>query len=306
MLGLVCGTLFGGIHSIATFDMSGLVEGPSMVSPMDFPNTVINAPAGQLAIKSKLRGVNSTVCAGLSSGLYAINYAAEFLRFGRATYLMAGGMEEVCDETAMGFRKLGLQSPSGRVRPFETSHDGTAAGEGAALWMLETEETAAARGATPVLEICGFGASHDASDIIHFSAGAEGATAVILQALEESGIGPERIGCIVSSASGSPAGDDMEAKALHNAFGGHLDRIPVTAPKAAIGEAMGASGAFLAVAAGLALQRQEAPPTAGFTGSATGLKLSAAPRPFTGDYALVNAFSCDGNNASLVIRRWRN
>src|ERR1019366_6445436 len=91
-LGLVCGTLFGGVHSIATFDMSGLLEGPSMVSPMDFPNTVINAPAGQAAIKHKLRGVNSTICAGLSSGLYAINYAAEFLRFGRARYVMAGGM----------------------------------------------------------------------------------------------------------------------------------------------------------------------------------------------------------------------
>ncbi len=130
-LGLVCGTIFGGVHSIAAFDMSGLVEGPSMVSPMEFPNTVINAPAGQAAIKHKLRGVNSTICAGLSSGLYAINYAAEFLRFGRARYLMAGGMEEVCDEASMGFRKLGLQSQSGSVRPFGTGRDGTAAGEGA-------------------------------------------------------------------------------------------------------------------------------------------------------------------------------
>ena len=93
-LGLVCGTMFGGVHSIAAFDWSSIVEGPSLVSPMDFPNTVINAPAGQAAIKHKLRGVNSTVCAGLASGLYAINYAAEFLRFGRARWLMAGGMEE--------------------------------------------------------------------------------------------------------------------------------------------------------------------------------------------------------------------
>jgi len=305
-LGLVCGTLFGGIHSIATFDMSGLTEGPSMVSPMEFPNTVINAPAGQAAIKHHLRGVNSTICAGLSSGLYAIHYAAEFLRFNRARYLMAGGMEEVCDEAALGFRKLGLQSVSGSVRPFGAGHDGTAAGEGAALWMLETDRTAADRGATPLLEICGFGAAHDASDISHFSADAEGATAAILQALEETGIGPEQIACIVSGASGSPEGDDMEAKALRNAFGAHLDRIPVGAPKAAIGETMGASGAFCAIAAGIALQRQEAPPTAGFSTSASGLRLSAAPQPFNGDYALINAFSCDGNNAALVIRRWQN
>jgi 3-oxoacyl-[acyl-carrier-protein] synthase II len=305
-LGLVCGTIFGGVHSIAAFDMSGLVEGPSMVSPMEFPNTVINAPAGQAAIKHKLRGVNSTICAGLSSGLYAINYAAEFLRFNRARYLMAGGMEEVCDEASAGFRKLGLQSPSGSVRPFGTGRDGTAAGEGAALWMLETEETAAARGVAPQLEICGFGSAHDARDVMHFDASAEGATAAILQALEETGIGPEQIGCIISGASGSPAGDDMEARALCKVFGAHLDRIPVSAPKAATGEAMGASGAFCAISAGLALQKQNAPPTAGFTESQSGLRLSSAPQPFSGDYALVNAFSCDGNNAALVIRRWRN
>jgi 3-oxoacyl-(acyl-carrier-protein) synthase len=219
---------------------------------------------------------------------------------------MAGGMEEVCDEAAMGFRKLGLQSPSGSIRPFGTGRDGTAAGEGAALWMLETEETAAARGAAPLFEICGFGSAQDANDIAHFDAGAEGATAAMLQALEETGIGPDQIGCIISGASGSLEGDDMEAKALRNVFGAHLGRIPVSAPKAATGEVMGGSGAFCALAAGLALQRQEAPPTAGFLESQSGLLLSNAPQSFSGDYALVNAFSCDGNNAALVIRRWRN
>jgi len=95
-LGLVCGTVFGSVHSITSFDWSGLEEGPAYVSPMEFPNTVINAPAGQSAIKHRLRGVNSTVCAGLASGLHAIAYAADFLRFGRARALLAGGVEELC------------------------------------------------------------------------------------------------------------------------------------------------------------------------------------------------------------------
>ncbi len=81
-LGLVCGTMFGSVHSITSFDWSGLTDGPAYVNPMEFPNTVINSPAGQAAIKHKLRGVNSTISAGLVSGLYAIHYASEFLRFG--------------------------------------------------------------------------------------------------------------------------------------------------------------------------------------------------------------------------------
>lgn len=305
-LGLVCGTLFGGVHSIAAFDWSGLTEGPSFVSPMEFPNTVINAPAGQAAIKHKLRGVNSTICAGLASGLCAIQYAAEFLRFGRAKYLMAGGMEEVCEEAALGFNKLGLASPTGVTRPFGTDRDGTAAGEGSALWMLETEETARARGVTPWFEICGFGSASDAQEIMGYQVRGEGATAAIAQALEETGIGPDDIGCIIAGANGSRTGDAMEARALRNVFGSRLETIPVSAPKAATGEAMGASGAFCAVSAGLALQRQQAPPTTGFTSTDSGLRLASQPQPFHGEYALIDAFGCDGNNTALVIRLWKN
>ena len=102
-------------HCGVRLDRHHITDGPSLVSPdVDFPNTVINAPAGQAAIKHKLRGVNSTICSGLASGLYAIDYAADFLRFGRAKYLLAGGMDEVCEESALGVHALGLTSPSGR------------------------------------------------------------------------------------------------------------------------------------------------------------------------------------------------
>src|SRR6266699_3820622 len=137
-LGLVCGTMFGSVHSITSFDWSGVTDGPAYVNPMEFPNTVINSPAGQAAIKHKLRGVNSTISAGLVSGLYAIHYAAEFLRFGRATALLAGGVEELCEESYLSFKKVGVISASGRARPFGIDRDGTMLGEGSALWMLET------------------------------------------------------------------------------------------------------------------------------------------------------------------------
>jgi 3-oxoacyl-[acyl-carrier-protein] synthase II len=305
-LGLVCGTMFGCVHSITAFDWSGITEGPNLVNPMDFPNTVINSPAGQAAIKHKLRGVNSTVCAGLASGLYALQYAAEFLRFGRARALLAGGVEELCEESVLGFRKTGVASPSGFPRPFGASRDGAVPGEAAAIWMLETEETALQKGRTPRLELCGFGCAHDARNISCFDVRGRGATDAIEQALENSGIGPDRIACVVASASGSRAGDEMEARALQNVLGPRLREIPVCAPKATFGEAMGASGAACAIVAGIALENRCVPPTAGFESSDYDLRLSAKSTPISGDYALVNAFGCDGNNASMVIRRWTN
>ncbi|MBI2820932.1 MAG: beta-ketoacyl-[acyl-carrier-protein] synthase family protein [Acidobacteria bacterium] len=303
--GLVCGTMFGGVHSIVAFDWSGLTEGPKYVNPMDFPNTVINSPAGQAAIRFKLRGINSTISSGLASGLYAIHYAAEFLRLGRASALLAGGVEELCQESLLGFIKNGLISPRGRIFPFSADGgDGTIPGEGSALWVLETEERARARGVKPLAEVCGFGAAHDARSINAYHPEADGATAAVLGALQASGIPPEAIGLIVASANGSRGGDAMELRALSRVFGSRLEQIPVCAPKAAFGEALGASGALLALTGGMALQRRLAPPTVAVAGAARGLRLLQHPERLEAEYALVNCFGCDGNNASLVLRRW--
>jgi 3-oxoacyl-[acyl-carrier-protein] synthase II len=303
-LGLVCGTMFGGVHSIAAFDWSGLTEGVTLVNPMEFPNTVINSPAGQAAIKYKLRGVNSTICCGLSSGLQAIHYAAEFLRFGRARVLLAGGVEELCEESLAGFVKTGISSKSGTVRPFGTDRDGTIPGEGSALWVLETDEGAAAHGRTPWFEVCGAGTAQDAFSIQGYNVRGEGAATAITQALEYSSIDASQIALIVASANGSRTGDEMEARALRQVFGDRLNDIPVTAPKSVFGECMGVSGALCAVTAGIALRERCAPPTAGFTGTESGLRLSAQSQPVKGEYALVNSFGCDGNQASLVVRLW--
>ena len=109
-VGLVCGTIFGSVHSITSFDWSGIEDGVKYVNPMAFPNTVINSPAGQAAIKHKLRGINSTISAGLASSLYAIAYAADFLSLDRADLLIAGGVEELAEESYLGFLKNELIS----------------------------------------------------------------------------------------------------------------------------------------------------------------------------------------------------
>jgi len=307
-LGMICGTMFGGLHSIVSFDWSGLTDGPSYVNPMEFPNTVINSPAGQAAIKFKLRGINSTVCAGLASGLYAIHYGAEALRLGRARALLAGGVEELCEESVLGFRKAEVTSASGCARPFRKDGDGPVLGEGSALLVLECAATAAGRGgasaAPPWAEITGFGLAHDARHINAYDVSGRGAAAAMEQAMMAAGAGPERIGCIIAGASGSRAGDAMEARALEHVFQRRLPEIPVSAPKAAFGEVMGASGALCALAGAIAVRKGLAPPTAGVDRPIDGLRLAATPQSFEQDCVLVNAFSCDGNNAALVLRRW--
>lgn len=297
-LGLVYGTMFGSMRSITSFDWTSVTEGPSYVSPMEFPNTVISSPGGQAAIKYGLRGVNSTICAGSAAALHALNCAAEFIRFGRARAVLAGGADELCEEAILSFKYRGLLSPSGVVRPFAQDRDGTALGEGSALWMLEDEQTAVARGRTISLEVCGFGEAQDDAPT------AECAAAAMRQAMRNSSISAREIACVVAGANGSLSVDGAEQSALIEVFGPQLGEIPVCAPKAALGEAMGASGAYCAVVGGLALMRQSVPPTANHDEHSSGpLALSSQPQQIRGEYALVNAFSDDGNATSLILRR---
>src|SRR5438128_2431836 len=141
-VGLVLGTMFCSVHTISEFDRRAIEAGPAYASPMDFSNTVINAAAGQTAIVHNLRGVNTTMSTGITSGLEAIAYAADHIRSGRARAVLAGGADELCFESFYGFDRAGLlcrsETRAGDFPiPFDARRNGWALGGVAALLMLE-------------------------------------------------------------------------------------------------------------------------------------------------------------------------
>src|SRR5262249_12447237 len=107
-VGLVLGTMFCGVHTIGEFDRRAVTAGPAYASPLDFANTVINAAAGHTAIWHNLRGVNSTIAGGSASGLQALAHAADLISNGRASVVLAGGVEELCFESFCGFHHAGM------------------------------------------------------------------------------------------------------------------------------------------------------------------------------------------------------
>ncbi len=251
-VGLVLGTMFCSVHTIAEFDRRALEAGPSYASPMDFSNTVINAAAGQTAIVHNLRGINSTVATGSTSGLQALAYAADLISRGRARALLAGGAEEMCFESFYGFERAGLLCSSAQSSdhfpiPFDARRNGLVLGEGAALLMLEEMESARERGAHVLAEIKGYGSAYD------FSRGQEEARSVttiaraIRVALNGAELIADEIDCLSASANGSVRGDQQEAAGIAEALGGQAENLPVTAIKSMLGETLGASGALQVV-----------------------------------------------------------
>ncbi len=145
-MGVSIGTTFGSLHSISQFDRSGLIEGPRSVNPSHFPNTVINSPASQVSIRFKIKGFNTTISTGFCASLDAVSYAADFIKLNRADVVLAGGVEELCEETFLGFHTLGcLSGTDGSeplCRPFDARRNGTILSEGAAILVLEDEDHA--------------------------------------------------------------------------------------------------------------------------------------------------------------------
>jgi len=304
-VGLVLGTMFCSVRTIGEFDRRALQAGPGYVSPMDFSNTVLNAAAGQVAIWQKLRGVNSTIAAGAASGLHAIGYGSQLIQRGRADALAAGGAEEICYESCYGFLRAGrLAPPNGqpaaRVAPFDAHRRGTLMGEGAAFLVLESEESARARQAAVLARVLGFGSSYD-PDARASSSGDPGAVAAaIRRALADAGVAPERIGLVVSSASGSPDLDAREAAGIAAVLGGS---VPVTAIKSMTGEALGASGALQVLTAIEALRSGMLPGVAGLSerDPAIDLNVTAKTRPVRATHALVTSAAVEGNCCAAIL-----
>jgi 3-oxoacyl-[acyl-carrier-protein] synthase II len=251
-VGLVLGTMFCSVRTISEFDRRAVEAGPAYASPLDFSNTVLNAAAGQTAILHNLRGINSTISTGITSGLQAIAYATEVIRNSRARAVLAGGADELCFESFCGFDHAGLlcrsQNRAGDFPiPFDKRRNGFALGEGASLLMLESAASARARGARPLAEIKGHGFGYDCSRGEDEKAAVDAIALSIRRALNDAFIGPHEIDCLSASANGSYAGDRYEANGAVAGLNGQTRKLPVTAIKSMLGETLGASGPMQAI-----------------------------------------------------------
>lgn len=304
--GLVLGTMFGSVHTIAKFDRHALEQGPGCASPMDFANTVINAAAGQTAIWHNLRGINSTISSGSASGLAALGYASDLIRFGSQTAVLAGGAEEFCFESFCGFERAGMLhsngGPAAYPVPFREGRDGFAVGEAASLLMLEEWESAEARGARILGEIRGHASAY--APVEDREKTVRSIARTMKEAIRDSGGSARQISCISASANGSVQADHDEAVAIQSLFNGDGHNIPVTAIKSMLGETLGAAGALQAVDLVETMRHGSLPGIRGLESKdprLPDLDFCRESRGISGTLGLINSIGLDGNCCSLLV-----
>ena len=313
-IGVSVGTTLGSVYSISEFDKQALREGPRYVNPAFFPNTVINSPASHVSIRFNIKGFNATISTGFSASLDAISYAIDFLRLNRAGIIFAGGVEELCLQTFLGFYKIGflsgLKDNSESIScPFDKRRNGIVLGEGASFLVLEDLSHALERKAHIYAEILGFGSSFDPYKINKYNPKGEGIKRAMRFALEDAGLKPEDIDYLCANANSTVKADLIESEAIKEVFGQYSKNLPISSVKSVVGECFSVSGALQAVACVGAICEEFIPPTTNYQEADPQCDLDYVPnkaRKKKLDKVMVNSFGPSGNNSCLIIGKYKN
>jgi 3-oxoacyl-[acyl-carrier-protein] synthase II len=312
--GVIVGTGIGGIRTLADQILLMGEKGPDRMSPFLIPMAISNLAAGVIAIMFGPQGPNFSVVSACATGGHAVGEAWETIRRGDADVMLAGGTEATGHESLVaGFAAMRALStrndePERASRPFDTGRDGFVIGEGAGVLALETLDHARARGAEPLAEIVGYGATADASHITLPAPGGAGAVRAIRRALEKAGLSVDDVTMVNAHATSTPEGDPRELEAMKTLFGERAGLVSITANKSMIGHTLGAAGAIEAISTIMSIRTGLVPPTINLEHpdvTADGLDLTPnVVRSREIDVAVSNSFGFGGQNSALVIRRW--
>lgn len=260
-----------------------------------------------LARRHGARGPISTVSVACASGAAAVGLAAEWIREGRATRVLAGGADSISPFVFSGFDALRALSTS-VARPFDVARDGLSLGEGAGFLLLEEEDQARRRGAPILARITGYGSGSDAHHMTRPDPEGRGLRRAVETALLQAGRAGSEVDFVSAHGTGTTFNDAMEEAALAHVLGAKARLVPVNGIKGAIGHTLGAAGALEAIFSALVLARQRVPPTAGHARSRPDSPLrvvSGAPlspeRPIA--IALSTSSAFGGTNAALILER---
>ena len=312
--GAILGTGLGGVGTLYDGMATNATRGPDRISPFLIPMGIPNVGSGQIAINFGMTGPNFATVSACATGGHAIGEASEIIRRDDADIMLAGGAEAGIFEILIGgfaaMRALSTRNddPAGASRPFDAGRDGFVVGEGAGMLVLEELDHALTRGATPLAEVVGYGATADASHITLPAPGGIGAVRAARRAIEKAGLAPADIDHVNAHATSTPEGDKSELQAIRTILGDHAADVPITANKSMIGHTLGAAGAIEAIATVQSIRESCVPPTINLTDpdpAAEGLRI------VSGDalrhdirIALSNSFGFGGQNTALVFTRW--
>jgi 3-oxoacyl-(acyl-carrier-protein) synthase len=283
------------------------------MNPFTMTMIIADSAPAQIAINLGARGPNLAPVSACAAGADGIGLAYEMILRGDARLMICGGTEATVTPVGIAaFDRLGAMTrenddPATACRPFSADRTGLVMGEGAGIMVIETLESALARGVEPLAELIGYGCTCDA---FHISAPLEdgsGAAKAMQLALKHAELQPADVDYINAHGTATQLNDPTETRAVKTVFAQHAYKIPISATKSMTGHMMGATGALEAILCVQAIRMGRVPPTINLRMPDPECDLDYVPnvaRDVPVRIAMTNAFGFGGHNSVLIIKRY--
>lgn len=312
-IGVVLGSGGGGLEF--TERQYGHYYGGNLrkASVYSIPTSTIGTLSSELSMAFDFRGPSHVVSTGCTSSTDAIFYACQSILTRQTDIVLTGGADApIAPGILSGFCMMRIltgswnDEPSRGSRPFSKNRDGFVLGEGAWLYVVETESSARARGAPIYAEIAGYGSTCDAYHRVRLDeSGAEPARAMSL-AMEDARVSPSEIDYVNLHGTSTVLNDRIETRALKIGFGRAAERTPMSASKSMFGHPQGASGAAGLSAALFAIGEGRLPPTLNLEEADDECDLdytALVGRDLPVSCALINCIGFGSKNSALVVKK---
>ncbi|SEU03275.1 3-oxoacyl-[acyl-carrier-protein] synthase II [Salinibacillus kushneri] len=304
-----------GIGGMATYEeqfRKFMDRGYRRVSPFFVPMMIPDMAAGQVSIILGAKGINSCTVTACASGANSIGDAYKVIQRGDADYMITGGAEAPITNMAFaGFSSAKALSttedPNTASRPFDLNRNGFVMGEGAAILVLETLESAQKRGAKIYAEIVGYGSTGDAYHITAPAPEGEGAARAMKQALDNADVDKTDVGYINAHGTSTELNDKFETHAVKTIFGDHAYDLAVSSTKSMTGHLLGSAGAVESVISVKTLTDGIIPPTINYENEDPDCDLYYVPNKAIEqnvDVVMTNSLGFGGHNVSLIFKKY--
>lgn len=313
-VGVILGVGLGGLSTIEVFHSKLVEAGPSRISPFYIPMLISNIAPGQIAIAVGTKGPNYVLTSACASATHSIGSAYTEIVMGRCDAMITGGAESTITPMGIsGFTSMKAlctkynDTPEKASRPFDAERGGFVMGEGAGMLLLESLDSAVARGAHIYAEVVGFGASDDANHMVAPLETGEGMALAMKRALEDAQVDPKEIDSINAHGTSTHANDEAETKAIKQVFGDHAKNIAICSNKSQLGHLLGAAGGVESVLSVLTLDTGMVPGTINLENPDPVCDLNYmpdGPKKLDPKYVLCSNFGFGGTNASMLYKRY--
>jgi 3-oxoacyl-(acyl-carrier-protein) synthase len=312
-VGLSYGTALGPMDIYEKFGSTFYERGLKRVNPFFLGLMNHNALIGAMADSFDIRGYNTSISAGCSSGNVAIANGYHVVSNGTADILISGGVDTPIYPLTYGLYAASQSmtrnnngDPRKSMCPYDKRRSGFVLGEGGGTLILEEMERACKRGARIYAEILGVGLTNDADDSVVFSPEIRDTLKAFEFALSNSSLNPEDVDYICGHAHSSVVLDKKEAEVIKRIFGGHAYRLAVSSIKAMVGHSMAGGTAMQSISACLSIDKGIIPPTINYEVPDPDCDLDFVPnqaREKKIRIAMVNSFGLGGTNVVIVYKK---